>query len=132
MARLSTLSFIVYKAASSNSVPTTSQVSALITHFYKLCYAAIYGVGHYSTDESTDTDTIIDSTEFRALLDAELSAITNAWHLSAKEVPGMIPQMTLSKEFRKALAGLCREKRGQFANIRLWGADTDDLWTVPR
>jgi hypothetical protein len=131
MARLSSLSYLSFTPAA-GSVPTTTQVATTITNFYKLSYSYIYGPGKYSTDESTDAKTIIDSDEFRAELDAELSPLVEQWSKAGTSSDGVlvpIPTFTLSEKFKKILNQLIIQKVGRFENIRLWNEDQD--WLTP-
>ena len=130
MARISSLTFIDF-ANSASSDPTDTQIANTITHFYKLIYSFIYGTGTYSADESTDTDSIIDSDEMRAAMDAYISQKINQWHnagASSGESITWMPVMELSNNFKKALRGLVRTKRkNKITNVRLWNEALDDV-----
>lgn len=128
MARLSALTFIDFKPAAANEKPTSTQIGNMITHFYKECYKVVYGFGSYSTDESTDTSTIINTDEFRSMLDAELSPLAQAWHDASEEFA--MPRMKLSKDFIAELKHYSAQKRGFIDTIRLWNEDELDEYAL--
>jgi hypothetical protein len=92
----------------------------------------LYGVGNYSSDESKDASAIIDTDEFRAEMDTELSQLCNRWHEtpeSGRNSDGSIipmPKLTLTESFKAFLDSCKVHKRDLVKNIRLWGEASDD------
>lgn len=132
MARLTTLTAINF-TPSADTHPTSTQVGTTITSFYKMCYRYVYGLGTYSSDESTDAENVIDSDEFRDLLDAEVSAFCQQWNEAGKPSGGgavrKMPKRELTDEFKSDIRDLLKDSRPLIENIRTMGNDYFDETT---
>jgi hypothetical protein len=100
----------------SNVIPDTTQLENIITLLYKRAYSIVYGIGKYSSDESTDNEGIIDSHDLFSIIQAEASRIGNGWDEAGlsknpTEVYKM-PKMDFSKEAMNEIRNLVILKRG--------------------
>lgn len=131
MARLTATDInLVMFTISASSYPTTTQVGNLITNLYKQAYAVVYGTGHYSSDDSTDTESIINTAEMSAVLENIATEFANLWFLSGKNNPP--PSFKLTKKDEQDIAKIALRKRnesgGPVSNVRLWNEPEDDFW----
>lgn len=89
----------------------------------------VYGVGHYSSDDSTDTQSIIDTSEMSGLLETIITELVDLWHKSDQE-NNTKPSFKLSKADRDSIMNVAfkkvAESTGLVRNIRLWNEDQDD------
>ena len=112
-------------------VPTTTQITALITNYYIQAYSFIYPIGNYNVTDSDTTDPqgIIRSDEFFALLKAEISDKVQQWHDSGMNSDGQLvkmPSFKMSKEMKDQLHDWMGKTVGRLENIRVYGSDYDD------
>ena len=122
------------------SIPTQAQITAKITAYYKKCYAAIYGIGTYSSDDSTDKFNIIGSDEFKQELADLISHKMQKWHDSGINSQGDITTMPafdlyydsdvveVKMQFVNFLkeASTINSSTEYVDNCRMWGSDYSD------
>lgn len=93
MARLAYTDLKINFTPTATTRPNTTEIPALIVLYYQQCYRLFYGPGHYSSDETTDTDGIIDSDDFRALLNIVVSYKVQRWQEAGTNSDGSIRPM---------------------------------------
>ena len=93
MARLAYGDLQINFTPSATTRPNTTEIPALIVLYYKQCYRLFYGPGNYSSDETSDTDGIIDSDDFRALLNVVVSYKVQRWQEAGTNSDGSIRPM---------------------------------------
>lgn len=123
MTRITYSSLHVGFTIGASSRPTQTQVAALITTYYKLCYRYLYGIGSYSADESTDPENIIDSDEFREELAMLVSHKVDRWHEAGISSDGRIIRMP---KFNLFYDGETEEEQKQFVDFLDASLSTDN------
>lgn len=125
MARLAYGDLTVGFTIGASSTPTQTQITALITKYYKLVYSRWYGNGTYSADESTDTIGFIDSDEFREELGSLISAKVQLWHEAGEHSDGTVTPMPRFNLFYNS--SIKDEKRYFITTIDNMVASDDDV-----
>ena len=132
MARLVYGDLFVNFTIGANSVPTQTQVGNLITHYYKLAYNLFYGPENYSSDETTDTDSIIDTDDFRSLLNTIISYKVQRWNEAGKNSDGTVrPMPAFDFQYDEGKDNEERNKwRTALANLATEDSDVEFIDTV--
>jgi hypothetical protein len=133
MARITNSDLFTKFTISGSSAPTSTQIDNLITHYYKLVYEYLYGIGTYSADDSTDELNIITSDEFNAALVGEVSKVVQEWHDAGRTSEGerhLMPTFKLSENFLNTLDRLQQDEVDLVDNIRVMGSELGDWWRV--
>jgi hypothetical protein len=108
--------FLNFTPGASTTPTTTTAIGSVITNHYIEAYGYYYGAGSYSADDSTDTDTVITSEEFKAALKSVISDIINKWSRSVNiraESREPLPSFSLSKELKALLDSFRNEESSQ-------------------
>ena len=114
---------------SATSTPTTTNVGKVITNIYKQVYTIVYGTGHYSTDETTDSQTIVGTDDMFAAIQTICTEIIDAWHYSGKDFPKSSLRLTILDQawVESIMFAKVAETTGMVRNVRLFNEDLDDV-----
>ena len=132
MARVAYTALFLNFTPDATDIPTQTNITNLITNYYKQSYRVLYGKGSYNATDSDTSDPkgIIRSDEYAGELEAELSDKVQQWHDSGLSSDGQLIQMPsfkLSKEFNAMLKVLIGDESERITSIRLYGSDYDDM-----
>ena len=129
MARVASTDLLCMFTISATSYPTTTTVGKVIIKIYKQVYTICYGTGHYSSDESTDTLSIIDTDEMKVVIENIAETMCDDWFLSGVDTPK--PSFQLDKKQADAVAAVMLKKifesTGMVRNIGLWNEEVDNI-----
>ena len=131
MARVAYTDLFLDWTPTTSGVPLATQVTTLITNYYKMAYGIVYGAGNYNATDSdtTDPQTIIRSDEFFGDLVGELSTKVQQWHDAGISSTGDIikmPSFKISKELKDTIRGYMGKKTDIITSIRVWGHEEDE------
>jgi hypothetical protein len=108
--------FLTFDPSVTGVFPNVVHCNNLVTLLYKRIYTLAYGIGHYSSDDSSDAESIISSNDLFALVQTAASRILNTWFESGlskntQEVYRM-PKLEFTKEEIEEILIIISEKRG--------------------
>ena len=131
MARVAYTDLFLDWTPTTSGVPLATQVTTLITNYYKISYGVLYGAGSYAATDTATTDpqNIIRSEEFFGELVLELSTKVQQWHDAGISSTGEIikmPSFRMSKELKDTIRGYMSKKTDIITSIRVWGHEEDE------
>lgn len=110
MARVAYTDLFLGAVPTASTIPSITQIGAVITNLYKKAYSIMYGTALYSSDESTDTKGYIASDDCFAIIQSAASRICNQWQeagvFSDRTEMNHMPKFDFNREESRDLLNL--------------------------